>query len=67
MAARETIETLVYDVPTAGKLLHLSRATAYLMVRQGKIPSIRLGKRVVVPKIALERLLASAGMKGTEN
>lgn len=61
MAVKEPIESLVYDVPTAGKLLHLSRATAYSLAAQGVIPTIRFGKRLVVPKVALERLLNEAG------
>lgn len=61
MAIKETTESLVYDVPTAGKLLNLSRATAYSLAAQGVIPTIRFGKRVVVPKAALLAMLAEAG------
>ncbi len=63
MAIKETtesLEALVYDVPTAGKLLNLSRATAYSLAAQGIIPTIRFGKRLVVPRKALEELLQSA-------
>jgi len=62
MAIKETtesLEALVYDVPTAGKLLNLSRATAYSLAAQGIIPTIRFGKRLVVPRKSLEELLAS--------
>ena len=61
MVVKEAMESLVYDVPTAGKLLNLSRATAYSLAAQGLIPTIRFGKRIVVPRKALEELLASAG------
>ena len=61
MAIKETVESLVYDVPTAGKLLNLSRATAYSLCAQGIIPTIRFGKRVVVPRAALLKMLESAG------
>jgi len=57
----ECKEPLVYDVPTAGKLLNLSRATAYTLANQGIIPTIRFGRRMVVPRKALEELLASVG------
>ena len=60
MATKEAIETLVYDVETAGKLLGLSRATAYSLCSQGVIPTVRFGKRVVVPKVALAAMLESA-------
>ena len=61
MDIKETTESLVYDVPTAGKLLNLSRATAYSLAAQGIIPTIRFGKRLVVPRKVLEELLASVG------
>ena len=54
-------ERLTYTVEEAGKLLGLSRMTAYGYVRSGEIPSIRLGKRLLVPKAALHRLLDTAG------
>ena len=60
MDIKETTESLVYDVPTAGKLLNLSRATAYSLAAQGILPTIRCGKRLLVPRKALEELLASA-------
>ena len=56
-------ESLVYSVPEAGRLLNLSRATAYSLCAQGVIPTIRLGRRLIVPKIAIERMLAEAGKK----
>ncbi len=57
MSDNETGEKLVYTVPEAGKLLGISRATAYSLAHQGQIPVIRLGKRLVVPKCGLERML----------
>lgn len=56
-------EKLVYSVPEVGRLLSLSRATSYMLANQGIIPTIRLGRRLVVPKIAIERMLAEAGSK----
>jgi len=54
-------ERLVLNVPEAGRLLGVSRGTAYQLAYQGTIPTIRLGKRLVVPKIALERMLNEVG------
>ncbi|MBI4303500.1 MAG: helix-turn-helix domain-containing protein [Chloroflexi bacterium] len=53
-------ERLTYTVEEAGRLLGISRPQAYLMAKQGIIPTIRLGHRVVVPKAALLRMLESA-------
>jgi excisionase family DNA binding protein len=44
-------------VAEAGRLLGLGRAAAYEAVRRGDIPSIRIGRRVVVPTAALRRML----------
>ncbi len=63
MKTTEIKESLVYSVPEAGRLLSLSRATSYMLANQGIIPTIRLGRRLVVPKIAIERMLAEAGSK----
>ena len=58
----ETREPLVLSVPAAGKLLGLSRPTSYALAAQGKIPTLRLGHKLVVPIKALEKLLDSAGV-----
>ena len=50
---------LTLTVEEAAALLGISRGLAYEMVREGKIPAIRLGRRVVIPRPALERLLES--------
>jgi hypothetical protein len=36
-------------------------------VKAGEIPSIRVGRRVLVPKVAFERMLAEAGRKPSES
>ena len=54
-----THESLVWDVwPDTGKRLNLSKTTTWKYVHSGAIPSIRIGKRYVVPKAALEKMLA---------
>jgi excisionase family DNA binding protein len=57
-------EPLTYSVPEVASLLGINRNTAYELVARGSIPSIRLGKRVLVVRVALERLLES-GMPAT--
>ena len=52
---------LTYTVEEAGRALGISRGLAYEMVREGTLPSLRLGeRRIVVPRAALESLLAIA-------
>jgi excisionase family DNA binding protein len=48
---------LTITVEEAGRLLGISRGLAYQMAREGRIPTIRFGKRLVVPKWAIEHLL----------
>lgn len=45
------------SVEEAGEALGVSRSAAYLGVRSGEIPSIRIGRRIVVPTAALRKLL----------
>ena len=52
-------ERLTLTVEEAGTLLGISRAFAYEAVNRGDIPSIRIGRRILVPKVALERMLAA--------
>jgi excisionase family DNA binding protein len=49
-------------VEEAAKLLGIGRALAYEMARTGKLPTIRFGRRLVVPRRAVERLLENAGI-----
>ena len=54
-------ERLTVTVEEAAQTLGISRALAYEAVRRGEIPHIRIGKRILVPRTALDRLLAAAG------
>jgi excisionase family DNA binding protein len=55
-----TEQRLVYTVEEAAQLLGISRSFAYEAAQRGEIPSMRIGRRILVPKAALERFLASA-------
>ncbi len=44
-------------VVEAADILGISRSTAYELVRQGRIPSVRLGRRIVIPLTSLLRML----------
>jgi excisionase family DNA binding protein len=49
---------LAASVPDIALMLGISSATAWKRVKDGSIPSIRLGGRVLVPLARLEALLA---------
>jgi excisionase family DNA binding protein len=44
-------------VEAAGSALGISRSTAYEAVTRGEIPSIRVGRRLLVPTAAVRRML----------
>ena len=48
---------ITYTVTEAAELLGISRSSAYECVRRGEIPSLTLGRRVVIPYRAFEALL----------
>jgi excisionase family DNA binding protein len=48
------------SVEEAGRILGISRGAAYAHAKAGAIPTIKLGKRVLVPKAAFEKLLQGA-------
>jgi len=56
-------EKLVLTVEQAAEILGISRPTAYQAIQTGEIPHIRIGRRILVPRAALEKLLANAGEK----
>ena len=59
---RETSESerRTLTVEEAGRILGISRGAAYARAEDGSIPTIRLGKRLLVPKAALDKLLMTA-------
>jgi len=48
---------LVLTVEEAGRLLGISRGLAYELVARRELPHLRLGRRIVIPRTALEALL----------
>src|SRR5271169_4088055 len=50
-------ERLVYTVPEAGRLLGLSRNGSYEAAKRGEIPTIRIGRLLLVPKIPFHRMI----------
>jgi excisionase family DNA binding protein len=46
---------LVLTVTEAAAALGISRAHAYELVARGELPSLRLGRRIVVPRRRLTR------------
>jgi len=47
-------------IPEAAAKLGISRISAYKAAQLGQLPVLRIGKRLVVPKAPLERILAGS-------
>ena len=54
----------VLTVATCARFLGIGRNAAYEAVRRAELPAIRIGRRLLVPKLALKQLLEAAGSGG---
>ncbi len=54
--ASEVPRRLTFTVDEAAYLLNISRGLAYELVARGELGSIRLGRRIVIPRVVLEEL-----------
>jgi len=54
-ATRE--ERLTFTVTEAAKLLGISRPAMYEAIRTNQIPSVRIGRRIIIPRVALINFL----------
>lgn len=57
IAPEEVSRPLTLTVEEAGRLMGLSRASAYKAAARKELPTIRLGRRLVVPTGILMRML----------
>ena len=54
-----TITSAVYSVKEVQELFSISRNSVYAGIRKGNIPALRIGRRILIPKIAVDRMLTS--------
>ena len=53
----------VLTIPEAGKVYFgIGRSAAYEAARRGEIPTVRIGRKLLVPRVAVERMLEAAGI-----
>lgn len=53
-------ERLTYTIPEVAKLLGVNKIAAYKLAKRRDFPAITIGKRIVVPRAALEEWLKKA-------
>jgi excisionase family DNA binding protein len=51
----------ILTVPDIVRLLKLGKNSVYRLIKEGKISSIKQGKKIIVPKICLVEFLTDAG------
>ena len=57
----------VLNAEEVARLLGLSRGTVYEAMRTGEIPSLRVGRRLLVPTHALRAWLRGSSLSGPHN
>lgn len=62
---QEGTKRLTINIPEAAKILGISRNSAYGAARRGDLPTIVMGRRILVPVSALERILRDPGSAQT--
>ena len=50
-------ERLVLNVEEARKILGLSRSSMYEGIRRHEIPAIKIGRRILIPRYQLKKML----------
>ena len=61
---KEESGEMVYSVVEASRLLKLSRGATYEAVHSGQIPSIKIGRRILIPAAGLARVLEGQAASG---
>lgn len=59
--SREPVERLTYTVPEAARKLGIGVNSAYKAATNGELPTVRIGDRILVPRVALDAMMAKPG------
>ena len=58
------LSRLTYSVEETARRLGVGRSSAYEAIRRGELPIIRVGRRLLVSRVALERMLEGETLAG---
>ena len=61
------MERATLTIEEAAEILGIGRSSAYQAARTGEIPTLKIGRRLLVPRVALERLLERVPDKANDN
>lgn len=56
------MEKLVYTVTETAQILNIGMNKAYELIQQNQIPNVRVGRKFLIPKEALEKWLAKSAV-----
>lgn len=57
-------DRLLVGAREAAQLLGIGRDTAYALIREGRLPAVRIGRRILVPRAALQRWIDEETSRG---
>ena len=60
-------ERQAYSVDELLRILPIGRSSAYKAVARREIPSVRVAGRILIPKIAIQRILESAAPAASQD
>ena len=63
VASEMGINQHVLTVAEAGRILRLGRNSMYSAIARNEIPAIRVGRRLLVPRAALDWMLSEANIE----
>lgn len=55
-----------YSVPEAGQIVGLGKNASYEAARRGELPTLRFGRKLRVPRVALEKMLTDVKCAGRQ-
>lgn len=60
-------QKLAYSIPEAASALSIGRSKLYELIAEGQIETFKIGKRTIVPKASLIKLLDSLATSGARH
>lgn len=58
-----SMEKLVYTVQETAQILNIGLNKAYELIQEKQIPNLRVGRKILIPKLALESWLVKSADK----
>jgi excisionase family DNA binding protein len=63
----EQVERLTYTIPEAARVLGIGRDLCYQLAHSGELRTLKMGRRILVPKTAVTELLEGTNKIGQQS